>query len=152
MRRKPFGRRQAGVPSGPERVLYSFRECCARVPTMTFRKRTWLAAIALIAVGDSRAAGFAILEQSVKGLGSAFSNTAAAEDASTGFFNAAGLTRLDTPQVQAGAHVIVPSATFEDRGSALNPDLDPFAPLFGFTTGPGSLTGGDSGDAGTAAV
>jgi len=41
-------------------------------------------------------AGIAIMEQGVKGLGTAFAGgAAAAEDASTIFFNPAGLTRLD---------------------------------------------------------
>lgn len=41
------------------------------------------------------AGGFALFEQSVKGLGNAFAGSAAvAEDAATLFFNPAGMTRL----------------------------------------------------------
>lgn len=67
------------------------------------------------------ASGFAIVEQSVKGLGSAFSNTAAAEDATTIFFNAAGLGNLDGTQVITAGHVIAPSGSFTDQGSTINP-------------------------------
>ncbi len=75
------------------------------------------------------AAGFALLEQSVKGLGAAFSNSAAVEDASTVFFNPAGLTELRGTQIQAAGHVIAPSATFRDGGSALS--APPGAALIG---------------------
>ena len=67
------------------------------------------------------ASGFAIVEHSVKGLGSAFSNTAAAEDASTIFFNAAGLGNLEGTQVMTAGHVIAPSARYTDQGSTINP-------------------------------
>jgi hypothetical protein len=49
------------------------------------------------------AAGFAIMEQSVKGLGNAFAGSAAvAEDAATLFFNPAGMTRLRGSEIDAG--------------------------------------------------
>ncbi len=53
------------------------------------------------------ASGFAITEKSVKGLGNAFAGAAAvAEDASTIFFNPAGMTRLTGHQVQAAANIL----------------------------------------------
>lgn len=72
-------------------------------------------AILFMAVFASSAAasGFAIIEQSVSGLGNAFAGAAAsAEDASTIFFNPAGMSLLEGQQVTAGAHVILPSAEF----------------------------------------
>ena len=64
------------------------------------------------------AAGLAIMEQSIKGLGTAFAGgAAAAEDAATIFFNPAGLTRLPRSQVTAGIHLLLPSADFSDHGS-----------------------------------
>jgi long-chain fatty acid transport protein len=63
-------------------------------------------------------AGFALTEQSVSGLGNAFAGGAAsAEDASTIFFNPAGLTRLSGQQVLAGAHIVIPYAKFHNEGS-----------------------------------
>ncbi len=52
------------------------------------------------------ASGFAITEQSLRGLGNAFSGSAAAEDASTIFFNPAGLTRLSGNSVSAAGYFI----------------------------------------------
>lgn len=53
------------------------------------------------------ASGFQLLEQSVSLLGTAFSGTAAlAEDASTGYYNPAGLTRIVDSQVVLGNIVI----------------------------------------------
>ena len=63
-------------------------------------------------------AGIAIMEQGVKGLGTAFAGgAAAAEDASTIFFNPAGLTRLDRSQALAGINFVFPSARFTNEGS-----------------------------------
>ncbi|PLY03760.1 MAG: hypothetical protein C0624_06580 [Desulfuromonas sp.] len=68
----------------------------------------------VMSAGSAFAAGFALIEQSVKGLGTAFSGGAAvAENPSTVFFNPAGMTRLEGQQATAGLHVIVPSAEFE---------------------------------------
>ncbi|MGF7210625.1 long-chain fatty acid transport protein [Skermanella aerolata] len=65
------------------------------------------------------AAGFYIKEQSVTGLGRAFAGESAmAEDASTIFFNPAGMTRLQGPEATAGAHLLVPRADLENRGSS----------------------------------
>ncbi len=67
------------------------------------------------------ASGFAIIEQSVSGLGNAFAGGAAvAEDATTVFFNPAGMTRLDGQQITAGTHVIVPSAKFTTSAAPTN--------------------------------
>lgn len=69
--------------------------------------------------GSAFAAGFALIEQSVSGLGTAYSGGAAsAEDASTIFYNPAGLTRLQEQQLIVGAHVIMPSVKFHNEDSA----------------------------------
>jgi long-chain fatty acid transport protein len=63
-------------------------------------------------------AGFALVEQGVKGLGNAYAGgSAGAEDASTIFFNPAGITRLNGQQVIFAAHYIMPYANFENKGS-----------------------------------
>lgn len=70
----------------------------------------------LLLAGSSTvyASGFALIEQSVSGLGNAFSGGAAsAEDATTIFFNPAGMTRIEGQQVSTALHVIVPSAKFK---------------------------------------
>ena len=85
--------------------------------------RLTLAATALTAFGlgasVSHAGGFALIEQGVKGLGNAYAGAAAsAEDASTIFFNPAGMTLLDGNQVLVGLHIIQPSTKFTDNGSS----------------------------------
>jgi len=112
-----------------------------------------------LVASTTEGAGFALLEQSVKGLGTAFAGTAAsAEDASTVFFNPAGLTRLERtladgrrdpqPMLQAAAHVVALSAEFDDKGSGLNPALG----ALGLPAGAGTLAGTSGGDGGVAGV
>ena len=72
-------------------------------------------------------AGFAITEQSVSGLGNAFAGGAAiAQDASTIFYNPAGLVRIPGFQLVAGSSVIVPSFRFDNEGST-HASLSPLA-------------------------
>lgn len=86
----------------------------------------------------SYGAGFAIQEQSVTGLGRAFAGSAAvADDASTIFFNPAGLTYLESSELAVGLNFIKPKSDFRDEGSSY-----PF----------GSLTGNDGKDAGREAL
>src|SRR5438093_229194 len=67
------------------------------------------------------AAGFQVNEQSARGLGSAFAgDAAAAEDASTIFFNPAGMTRLSGTQFVSSGFVIKPTGNFHNEGSRLN--------------------------------
>jgi len=69
-------------------------------------------------------AGFAISEQSVKGLGSAFSGGAAsADDASTVWYNPAGMTRFSGTHISTALHGIFPKAEYTDGGSIINPAL-----------------------------
>lgn len=63
-------------------------------------------------------AGFALAEQSARGLGNAYAGAAAsAEDASTVYFNPAGMMRLEGNQVSLAGHVIQPSAKFTNGNS-----------------------------------
>ena len=88
------------------------------------------------------ASGFAIQEQSVTGLGRAFAGSAAvADDASTIFFNPAGLTNLSASELAVGLHYISPQTDFTDGGSTI-------PTVFGGTAQPG----GDGGDAGEDAL
>jgi len=101
-----------------------------------------LAGCALGYAGGAAGAGFAIIEHSAKGLGTAFSGGAAsAEDTSTVWFNPAGMTRLEGTQVDAASHIIVPSSDFSNGGSVTNAAV-----------GGAPLSGGDSKDPGMAAL
>ncbi|MBD5778103.1 transporter [Pelagicoccus sp. NFK12] len=87
-----------------------------RCRPQTFCVCAALAASVLAPAGFS--AGFAIQEQSVSGLGNAYAGGAAsAEDASTVYFNPAGMSLIEKPQLHAGLHLILPEAAFTDFGS-----------------------------------
>ena len=96
------------------------------------------AAVLSMTAGQAFASGFALQEQSGSGLGNAFAGGAAsAEDASTIYFNPAGMSRMPGIQAALAASLICPSDKFSDSGSqpaALQP------------------LGGNGGDAGTCAV
>ena len=95
----------------------------------------------------SYGAGFAIIEQSVTGLGRAFAGQAAvAEDASTIFFNPAGLTQLEEIEIDQGLHIIAPRSKFDDDGSA----VPNYGGLGGYSGQ--ALTGGDGSNAGSVAL
>ncbi len=71
-------------------------------------------AVALAALsGAVAASGFALLEQNASGLGNAYAGGAAiAEDASTIFYNPAGMSRLSGKEIVVGIAGIKPSAKF----------------------------------------
>ena len=90
------------------------------------------------------ASGFAIQEQSVTGLGRAFAGSAAvADDASTIFFNPAGLTNLSKSELAVGLHYISPQTDFTDGGSTTAPGFGG-APLSGNDGSDGSDAGHDA--------
>lgn len=80
-------------------------------------------------------AGFALIEQSVSLMGTAYAGAAASAcDASTIYFNPAGMSQLCHQEVVFGAHAVLPSAKFNNQDS-FN--------LFGLITGD---NGGDAGE------
>lgn len=88
----------------------------------------------------AHAAGFYIQEQSVKGLGTAFSSSATSlEDASTVYFNPAGMTKLNDVQINVGTHLLIPSADLNNTGSTF--DFNGPAP-----GGVGPIVGNDGGN------
>lgn len=91
-------------------------------------------ALILIAFsGAASASGFQLLEQNASGIANAYAGSAAvADNASTIYFNPAGMTQLQAREVSGGLSVVNPSFSFDNRGSSV-----------------GALTGtGDGGDAG----
>lgn len=101
-----------------------------------------LAVSSLVAVPTNvNASGFEILEQSARGLGSAFagSNTGFG-DGSSAYYNPAALTKLEKLTYSVGGHVIVPQADFSNNGSSF--------PAFGGLP----IGGGNGGDGGEVAL
>lgn len=98
-------------------------------------------ALAALADGAS-SSGFQLMEQNASGLGNAYAGqAAAAEDASTVFWNPAGMTRLPGKQVVGALNLIKPSNEFNDSGASRSP--------LGQPLGPGGGSGGDAGDLAT---
>jgi long-chain fatty acid transport protein len=94
-------------------------------------------ALAIGAFGStaSHAAAFQLLEGNASGLGNAYAGTAAvAEDASTVFFNPAGMTLLPGRNVAFSVDLVRPQAEFSNRGSV--------------AAGGQPVVGGNGGDAG----
>ena len=78
------------------------------------------AGLLLNSAQSAQAAGFYIQEQSVKGLGSAFSgSTTSIDDASTLYFNPAGMTKLEGAQINAGVHLLIPHSDLTDTGTTV---------------------------------
>ena len=94
-------------------------------------KKILLSFVIFSAPMAAQAAGFALIEQSASGMGNAFAGGgAAAEDASTIFFNPAGMTYIEGTQLVGAIHLIKPTVEFN-----------------GSISGTGKA-GGDGGDAG----
>lgn len=92
-----------------------------------------LAGAAMIAPGLAAAAGFALLEQNASGLGNAYAGSAAvAADASTIFFNPAGMTLLPGMQAVVAGSAIFVDSKFSGTGS----------PVAAVGTGTGGNAGG----------
>ena len=102
---------------------------------MSLRVKRLVAGLALAGCASSvNAAGFALIEQNASGLGNAYAGqAAAATDASTIFFNPAGMTLLPDRQVVVAGHLILPQAEFS---GTVTPDIG----------------GGNGGDAGGLAL
>lgn len=77
------------------------------------------ALVSLAFCGSASAAGFQLLEQNASGIGNAYAGSAAvAENASTIFFNPAGMTQLQNREISLGASAIHTSYKFSDTGSS----------------------------------
>lgn len=81
---------------------------------MSFRPDRRSVALALAGCANlAQAAGFALIEQNASGIGNAYAGqAAAATDASTVYFNPAGMTYLPDRQVVMAGHLILPRAEF----------------------------------------
>lgn len=90
--------------------------------TRTLFRYSVAAGVLMLALSPlhANAAGFYLQENSVSGLGSAFAGSASSiDDASTIWFNPAGLTDLDGRQVSAGVQLLVPKSKLTDNGSTI---------------------------------
>ncbi len=119
---------------------------------MECKKKLFLTTVACLFLssvgGNAQAAGFALIENSASGMGNAFAGAAAvANDASTAWFNPAGLTMFSGSQLTVAGHFIKPSSEFTDKGSSVSPKLTDFKVDAGSISGPN-----DNAEAGVAFV
>lgn len=105
----------------------SIKNCSAAV-SLAFVSATFSTSI--------HASGFALLENSASGSGNAFAGAAAiAEDASTIWFNPAGMTKLSGSRIALVGHVIAPQSDFTNVASTAgslgqNAGVTKFVPNF----------------------
>ena len=86
----------------------------------TLIARVLPAAMLALASGTASAAGFQLLEQNASGIGNAYAGSAAvAENASTIFFNPAGMTQLKDREISVGFSAVRPTFKFDNRGSSV---------------------------------
>lgn len=104
-----------------------------------FALRVLPAALLALFSGAASAAAFQLLEQNASGIGVSYAGSAAvAENASTIYFNPAGMSLLPGRQVSVGISAVGPSYKFRNEGSSGT------GPLAGAMTVGGN--GGDAGD------
>lgn len=87
-------------------------------------KKTYIAvSLSLLSAAASThtyASGFALIENSASGMGNAYAGAAAiAEDASTIWFNPAGMTKLSGSRVTVAGHIVAPKSEFNNTNSTL---------------------------------
>ena len=107
----------------------------AQLSTSVDFARRLVAGTLVVGAGSAFGAGFQLNETSGSGLGNAFAGgAAAAEDATTLWSNAAGISRLGTRQAAVALHLVKPSIKFHNEFSAAATQ---------------QTLGGDGGDAGS---
>lgn len=87
--------------------------------TMSKKIFTLLASVTMLASSQQAfSTGFFLIEQSVSAMGTAYgSGASGGEDASTIWFNPAGMTRICGAQFVGGVHAVIPVADYDDQGS-----------------------------------
>ncbi|MFZ9038363.1 MAG: OmpP1/FadL family transporter, partial [Gammaproteobacteria bacterium] len=84
------------------------------------------ALISLGSAGSAHAAGFALIEMNANGQGNAYAGAAAyTPNASTVYFNPAGMMSLEGEQMSIASHYIDPTSDFENKGSTLADGVTP---------------------------
>lgn len=80
--------------------------------------------VSLGSTGSAYASGFALIEMNANGQGNAYAGAAAyTPNASTVFFNPAGMMSLEGEQISIASHIIDPTSDFENKGSSLSSDV-----------------------------
>jgi len=97
-----------------------------------FRHSLLVTSLVALQHNVAHAASIYILESSPRNMGNAFSGTASsADDASTNYFNVAGLTQLDRPTLTVGGNIIMPDVDFRNTNSTAATGTPLQSPLTG---------------------
>lgn len=124
----------------------------ARVYSKLSWRSVLVAALSLGAGSAAHAAFFQLAENSPAGMGNAFAGGAAsAHDASTVWYNPAGLTRLQGQELVVGGYLIAPSIK-ADRVSASTVAFPPVPFPAPYAAGSSTISGGNGGDVGESAL
>ena len=87
--------------------------------------------LTMLLYSSAYASGFALIEMNASGQGNAYAGAAAhTNNASTIYFNPAGMMNLEGEQLSVVGHIVDPSADFDNDGSKMN-DAAGGAPLTG---------------------
>lgn len=88
-------------------------------------------AVAVLLAGPATGAGFYLQEQSVKGLGRAYSGEAADTGPESLWWNPAAIAEVDGVEIYAGAHLVLSDTQVSDLGSTIQRPGQPPAPVGG---------------------
>ena len=103
----------------------------------------WVAALVMAWAPAAAAAGFYLQEQSVKGLGGAYSGEAADVGAESLWWNPAAIGELDGAEIYTGLHGVFSRSEVDDPGSTIQRPFQPAAPVGGDPTAHDPLRPGD---------
>ena len=85
------------------------------------------AALLALGAGNAAASSFALIEQSVSGMGTAYAvGSSGIDDASTVYFNPAGMSRLHGSHLSGGLHIVDLKTDFKGSAEYAKPATPPF--------------------------
>lgn len=96
-----------------------------------FSSASLILAGAVVLAGPATGAGFYLQEQSVKGLGRAYSGEAADVGAESLWWNPAAIAEVDGIEIYAGAHLVISDTDVSDLGSTIQRPGQAPAPVGG---------------------
>ena len=86
-------------------------------PVVRAIKACGIAGLLVLVSGNASAAGFALIEQSISGMGTAYAiGSAGIDDASTIFFNPAGMSRLPGSMITGNLQIVNANTNVECNG------------------------------------
>jgi len=114
-----------------------YQQPLRRIPLKTLLGIIGMASLAT----NAQAGGFALIEHGASGLGNAYAGAAAVSaDASTVWFNPAGMSEIEGRELAAALHILSTDTEFTDRGTTLGSRLGGSAASGPDTANPGTTS------------